>query len=204
MTTETTGEAGQTQTGEGSQPKVDAGAEILKLQKQLETVVAERDKLRVTNRELKTASTDGAGLQKQLDDLLAEKSKLFDEYTAFKDRIKQERLDSKLATALDAAGAKSKTAALKLLDRGLIEFGEDDTVKDDSIVKAIEGLKKAEPILFGEPEDPKAQKQQSGTPGSPSVKPAAQQGGKDDYATELRAAKTMAQITAVMKKYGMA
>lgn len=197
MTTESQGSA-TLENGEGQDQKIDSGAELLKLQKLLDQVTSERDKLRVNNRELKANAGGADDLKKQLDDLLAEKSKLVEEYNGFKSKVKQEKLDSRLTTALKDAGAKSLSAALKLLDRDSIEFGDDDSVNEDSIKKAIESLKEAEPVLFGETET-KDDKQKPGI----QPKPAAQKTDeKSSYEAEIRAAKSVKEINAIMKKYG--
>lgn len=197
MTTESQGSA-TLENGEGEGQKIDSGAELLKLQKLLDQVTSERDKLRVNNRELKTNSGGADELKKQLDDLLTEKSKLIEQFDGYKSKVKSERLDSHLTTALKDAGAKSITAALKLLDRAAIEFGDDDSVKPDSIKKAIESLKEAEPVLFGETES----KDVTARPNVPQ-KPAAQKtDDKSSYESEIRAAKSIKEIEAIMKKYG--
>ena len=199
MTTESQGSTAL-ENGEGEGTKVDSGAELLKLQKLLEQTTAERDKLRVANRELKSHSNGAEDIKKQLDDLLSEKSKLVEEFEGYKSKVKAEKLDSHLSTALKDAGAKSVTAALKLLDRSGIEFGDDDSVKPDSIKKAIESLKEAEPVLFEETET----KDEKGKPTVPP-KPAAQsEGNKTSYEQEIRAAKSIKDIEAIMKKYGKA
>ena len=197
MTTESQGST-TLENGEGEGKKVDSAAELLKLQKMLDQVTAERDKLRVSNRELKTNAGGAEDIKKQLDDLLAEKSKLIEEFEGYKGKVKQERLDSHLTTALKDAGAKSVTAALKLLDRAMIEFGDDDSVKPDSIKKAIESLKEAEPVLFGETEV-KDDKQKPGVPPKPATQ---KTDDKTSYEQEIRAAKSIKEIEAIMKKYG--
>lgn len=199
MTTESQGSA-TLENSEIDTPKVDSGAELLKLQKLLEQTTAERDKLRVTNRELK-ANVGGADeIKKQLDELLAEKSKLVEEFEGYKSKIKAEKLDTVLSTALKDAGSKSVSAALKLLDRSAIEFGDDDSVNLDSIKKAIESLKQSEPVLFAEVE----KKDEPNKPGI-QPKPAAQKDdNKTSYEQEIRAAKSIKDIEAIMKKYGKA
>lgn len=199
MTTESQGST-TLENGEGEGKKIDSGVELLKLQKLLDTVTAERDKLRVSNRELKTNAGGADDLKKQLDDLLTEKSKLVEEFEGYKGKVKSERLDSHLSTALKDAGVKSLTAALKLLDRSVIEFGDDDSVKPDSIKKAIESLKQAEPVLFGETET-KDEKPKPGVPQKPAIQ---KSDDKSSYEAEIRAAKSIKEIEAIMKKYGKA
>lgn len=205
MTTSDQSGNGSTQTVEGSDTKVDSGAELLRLQKLLEQTTAERDTLRVKNRELKSSTSNSDTLQKQLDDLLAEKSKLAEEYDGYKNKVKQTKLDATISTALEAAGAKSLSAALKLLDKSKIEFDDDD-VKVDSITAAIKALKESEPILFGEVKaDPneKSSGNTSGTTPEPTPKVAAQGSkGTSSYEAEIKAAKSVKDIEAVMKKYG--
>ena len=201
MTTESQGST-TLENGEGEGTKVDSGAELLKLQKLLEQTTAERDKLRVNNRELKATTGGAEDIKKQLDALLAEKSKLVEDFEGFKGKVKLEKLDSHLTTALKDAGAKSLSAALKLLDRSTIEFGDDDSVKVDSVKKAIDSLKEAEPVLFGETESKEPTKpEKQGVPPKPAVQK--DDNSKTSYEQELRAAKSIKQIEAIMKKYGV-
>jgi hypothetical protein len=201
----TTNEQGSTtlQNGEGA-----VSEEVTRLQGLLEQTTAERDKLRVSNRELKLSSNGATSLQQQLDTLLAEKSTLVEEFTGFKNGIRQEKLGALLSTALEAAGATSLSATKKLLDMTKIEFGDDGNVKLDSLTAAIQELKKAEPVLFKEAEaDPKGVTSTSTSGGGqePPGKAAAQgKDAKSSYETEIRAAKSVKEIEAVMKKYSKA
>jgi hypothetical protein len=201
----TSEQSGNTSTTvEGSETKIDSGAELLKLQKLLEQTTAERDNLRVKNRELKGSTGNGEALQKQLDDLLAEKSKLAEDFEGYKGKIKQKELDTNISTALEANGVKSMSAALKLLDRSMIQF-DGDTVKIDSVAAAIKALKEAEPILFKEESADPNGASSGNTSGTkePTPKPAVQGGNaKTAYETEIRAAKSVKEIEAVMRKYG--
>lgn len=193
--------------GEGSK-QVDTAAELIRLQKLVEDTVAERDKLRVQNRELKATSGSAGDLQKQLDALMTEKSKLAEDFDAYKSTVKKQKLETHVSTALEAAGVKSKTLALKVLDMSKIEFDDSDNVKVDSVAAAIEALKSAEPVLFGEaPADPNAKSSGSttGTKPGPTPKIAAQGGdSKSAYETEIKAAKSVQEIEAVMRKYSKA
>ena len=193
--------------GEGSK-QVDTAAELIRLQKLVEDTVAERDKLRVQNRELKATSGSAGDLQKQLDTLMTEKSKLAEDFEGYKSTIKKQKLETHVSTALEAAGVKSKTLALKVLDMSKIEFDDSDNVKVDSVAAAIEALKSAEPVLFGEAQaDPNAKSSGSttGTKPGPTPKIAAQGGdSKSAYETEIKAAKSVQEIEAVMRKYSKA
>jgi ABC-type transporter Mla subunit MlaD len=196
-------------TVEGENTKqVDTGAELIRLQALVESTAAERDKLRVANRELKATSGSSGDLQKQLDALMTEKSKLAEDFEGYKSTIKKQKLETHVSTALEAAGVKSKTLALKVLDMSKIEFDDSDNVKVDSITAAIEALKTAEPVLFGEVQaDPN--EQSSGTSTTPKSAPApkvAAQGstGKSSYETEIQSAKSVKEIEAVMRKYSKA
>ena len=196
-------------TGEGADNKqVDTAAELIRLQKLVEDTAAERDKLRVANRELKATSGSAGDLQKQLDTLMTEKSKLAEDFETYKSTIKKQKLETHVSTALEAAGVKSKTLALKVLDMSKIEFDDSDNVKVDSVAAAIEALKSAEPVLFGEaPADPNAKSSGSttGTKPGPTPKIAAQGGdSKSAYETEIKAAKSVQEIEAVMRKYSKA
>lgn len=200
-------DSNKTVEGEGNK-QVDTAAELIRLQKLVEDTVAERDRLRVTNRELKATSGSAGDLQKQLDTLMTEKSKLAEDFEGYKSTVKKQKLETHVSTALEAAGVKSKTLALKVLDMSKIEFDDSDNVKIDSVSAAIEALKTAEPVLFGEVQnDPNVKSSGNGTGSKPGPTPKiAAQGGdsKSAYETEIKAAKSVQEIEAVMRKYSKA
>lgn len=205
MTTQTqTGEVDQTPQGtndNGAKSKDDALADI----------VAERDKLKRQLRELGKDSETLKTLQKQVEDLTVEKSKLAEEYDGFKQTVRKAQVETHVATALAAAGAKNPATVRKLLNDADIKFGDDGQVVQESIAEMINAVKTSDPYLFAEADvDPKKGTSTPTTTTSqvPDVKRVAGNPTGDAFAVELEAAKKLKgpeafkAIEATLKKYG--
>lgn len=210
MTTENNTNEGTTQTSvdenKGEAAKTYSEEAYMKILAEKDTIKSELRKLKAD----KTASDS----QTQLDELLLEKSKLADQLkseqearTQLEKSIKDSKLSSALTTALDAAGARSASTVLKLIDKSSIQFDDNGEVVTDSVVAAIIAIQESDPILFGEITDPKLLtdgKTQNTSPFSNvDVKRAGEGSTKSAYLTELAAAKTQKEIQAVGQKYGI-
>lgn len=176
-------------------------------------ILAEKDSIKTELRKLKADQT-ATDIQAQLDELLLEKSKLADQLkseqearTQLEGSIKEGKLNSALSTALEAAGARSTSTVLKLIDKSSIQFDESGNVITDSVVAAITAIQESDPILFGEITDPKSSTDGKIPTGSPFSNVDAKRAGegttKTAYLTELAAAKTQQEIQAVAVKYGI-
>ena len=178
--------------------------DAVKLKEQFDNLLAEKDKLAIELRGLKSTAGESSKLPKQLDAMLTEKSQLMATIDTMKAESRDKELSSHLKTALESAGAKSVTTALKLIDRTKIEFDQDGQLVQKSIDDAIEAVKVSDSILFGEPEKAAEQK---GAPAQPTVQRAAPvSGGKNDYETELAEARRKLDggksVMDVLRKYG--
>lgn len=205
MTQNVNPEAGQENTGKDQENAVDVKklqADFEGLKKENENLIADRDKLNIEIRGFRSSAGDAAKLQKQLDSLVTDNSKLLSEIDGLKTAARDKDASAALQTALDAAGAKSTTTAAKLIDRSKIEFDDNGQVVQKSIDEAIAALKVSDSILFGAEQTTEQKK----GPQTPAVQRAAQDGGKSDYHTELKAAREKrdggAALTAVLRKYG--
>lgn len=188
---------------EAEQDKTGKDLDVGKLQEQINTLLADKDKLSIEVRNLRSSAGESSKLQKQLDDLIVEKSQLMESIEQMKSAARDKELVAHLETALKDAGAKSVTTALKLVDRSKIEFDKDGQVVQKSIDDAIAAVKVSDAILFGEP----AAAEQKGAPAQPIVQRAAQDSGeKSGYETELAEARKKRDggkaIQDVLRKYG--
>lgn len=188
---------------EAEQDKNGKDLDVGKLQEQINTLLADKDKLSIEVRNLRSSAGESSKLQKQLDDLIVEKSQLMESIEQMKSAARDKELVAHLETALKDAGAKSVTTALKLIDRSKIEFDKDGQVVQKSIDDAIAAVKVSDAILFGEP----AAAEQKGAPAQPTVQRAAQDSGdKSGYETELAEARMKRDggkaIQDVLRKYG--
>lgn len=175
-------------------------AKIKELEDKHTTAILERDKAKGKLRDLEQASKHTEETQKALEAALAEasdyKSKfenLQSEYTGFKTKLTEEKISSTLQTALEAAGAKSITSAMKLLDRSAVKVNETGEIDTDSVKALINSLKESDPIFFGEAQDPKKGSGNTsiGTQSSitvPSVKRADEDPGKSSFDVRLEEA----------------
>lgn len=177
------------------------------------------NKLKDDHRDLKATSSDATDLQKQLDKALTDKSKLIKEkdelagtFETFKKELQKKDLKLHVSTALEAAGAKNSSTAMKLLDLDAIKFDENGDVVPESVAEVINAVQTSDPILFwqeGENRpDPKSVTTPAAstvtTPTAPSVKPAVQVVTKSAYETEMaEAVKSGKQenVDAVAQKY---
>lgn len=190
---------------EDQQEKNGKDLDPVKLKELADNLQAERDKLAIELRGLKSTAGEAAKMQKQLDDLLTEKSKLMSTIEEMKTAQRDEKLSTHLKTALESMCKKNGvTTAMKLIDRSKIEFDKDGQIVQKSIDDAIAAVKVSDPILFevGGAED-------EGKKGStlPDVQRAAQaSGGKSDYQTELAEARKKRDggkaLQDVLRKYG--
>jgi len=188
---------------EAEQDKNGKDLDVGKLQEQINSLLADKDKLSIEVRNLRSSAGESSKLQKQLDDLIVEKSQLMESIEQMKSAARDKELVAHLETALKDAGAKSVTTALKLIDRSKIEFDKDGQVVQKSIDDAIAAVKVSDAILFGEP----AATEQKGAPAQPTVQRAAQDSGdKSGYETELAEARMKRDggkaIQDVLRKYG--
>lgn len=180
--------------------------DVVKLKEAHDALLADRDKLAIEIRGLRSSAGDASKLEKQLDTLLTEKSTLMATIETMKAETRDKELTSHLQTALEAAGAKAATTAMKLIDRAAIEFDKNGQVVQESIAKAIAAVKESDPILFGDKEQAVEKKGELPVtpPGIHRAAPGS--GGKSDYESELAAARQVKDggkaITEVLRKYG--
>lgn len=158
----------------------------------------------------KASTADIIKLQKELDKSIAEKSALMvkigeadDALKAFKSDVTKDKVKSVLSTALDEAGARNSSTAMKLLDmssEGLVD--ENGIVVPAKIAELIGALKTSDPVLFRE--DGESGVLPKVVPKSPTVKHAEDRITKSAYETEMAAAKTPEAVSAVLEKYSTA
>ena len=170
-------------------------------------VVADRDKVKGKLRKLEETASSATELQAKYDALFAEKGKLLETYestTKELSSLKQQALDQKVNTALEtaitAAGAKSVSTVLKLINKSDIQFDKDGNIVAESIEKVVKSVSESDPILFGEVGV------QTQKPGfiDPGVKRAGTaEGTETSYAKELKTAKNQREISEIMNKYGV-
>ena len=211
MTTENLQTESTTQTADAANGEVTLESlqeKIKVLEANYKDAVASRDKTKMKLRELEETSGKSSELQKQYDDLFAEKSKVISQYEAtqselnsLKESIKQEKLNSALSTALEAAGAIQASTVMKLIDKSKIQFDEEGKVSSDSVIAAINEVKEADPILFGDI-DPKKASATGQEFLDPGVKLAGNSKTDGAYEKEVRAAKNQSEIYAIMRKHG--
>lgn len=157
-------------------------------------VISTRDKANQRLRQFESEQTDRERA------LLTEQGKfkeLFEaeqaKNTALKTGLKSKAVDSALKEILHKAGARSVDTVAKLVDKSKVVVSEEDfSVDIASIQTQIEEIKKTDPILFGVGEGSNLPPVKRPNDGNPSV----------GFETEMRAAKSQAEVTAVMKKYG--
>lgn len=176
--------------------------DIKALQANYKSAVTSRDKYKQQVRELEESVKGSTELQTKLAELQKELEAKSNELTSIKEGQKQKALESALSTALEAAGAKSLSTVMKLIDKSKIQFNEEGQVSSDSIEAAVKEVMTSDPILFGDIDPKKAQEngQEFLDPGVKRVGSSATTESAFDI--ELRAANSQTQILAVMKKYG--
>ena len=176
--------------------------DIKALQANYKSAVTSRDKYKQQVRELEESAKGASELQAKLADLQKELDAKVSELTSIKEGQKQKALESALSTALEAAGAKSVSTVMKLIDKSKIQFNEEGNVSSETIELAVKEVMTSDPILFGDI-DPKKAQETGKEFLDPGVKRAGEGSQENAYTKELRAAKTQNEIQAVMKKYGI-
>lgn len=192
--TNTAAESQTQQTQEGPKSLEEAMTLIENLKGINKEVISTRDKANQKLRQFENEQTQ------REQSLLTEQGKFKDLYeaeqaktTALKTGLRNKAVDSALKEVLQKAGARSVDTVAKLVDKSKVEVNEEDfTVDQNSIQLQIEELKKTDPILFGVGE---------GT-NLPPVKRPSDGNTTSSFETEMRAAKSQAEIQTVMKKYG--
>lgn len=188
MSTSTPGSTDQTVTS--------ADVDVEALRDQLNAVIAERDTLKTQHRDLKMASKGATDLQKLYDELQTQHSTLTNEFSSFKDSLKQKMTDTHIQTALDASGAHNAERVKAMLDLSTLKIADDGTPDIVSLGDAILALKASDPYMF-KPEGG-AEMGKSETSGSttsttgsslPEVKRAAHDSTKDPFKLALAEAK---------------
>lgn len=173
-------------------------------------------KLRADLAEAKANSGNQASLQSQIDKLVTEKSKLMREkddlqsgFETFKKDVQVNTAKQHLTTALEEAGARNTSTAMKLIDMSAVTFDENGQVVLTSIAEAVNAIKTSDPVLFKEQgEVPNVVTTQNSGPTivgqPPAVKHAADRLTKSGYETELAKAEAtgkQSEIDAVFAKY---
>lgn len=198
MTTENNSTESTTQEnkGEVTLDLPTALAELAKVKTDFEDVKSSRDKVKSDLRKLQEDFSSVSEFKTKYEALETESAKLKElleakdsEFNAFKESIKLEKVQSKLNTAIESAGAKKLDAVLKFIDQSKIEFDDNGQIKEESILTQIKDVKDNYPFLFNESFiDPGVKK-----PGSTSV--------ELSYERELEKAKTPQEREAVWKKF---
>lgn len=199
MTTENNTSESTTQVENKGEVTLDlptALAELEKFRTDFEDAKSSRDKVKSELRKLQEDFSAVSEFKTKYEALETESAKLKEileakdsEFNSFKESIKLEKVQSKLNTAIESAGAKKIDAVLKFVDQSKIEFDEQGQIKEDSILSQIKEVKTNYPFLFNEDFiDPGVKKQ-----GSTST--------ELSYERELANAKTLQQKEAVWKKF---
>lgn len=211
MTTENLQTDGTNQTAEAVNGEVTLESlqeKIKVLEANYKDAVSSRDKTKMKLRELEETSGKSSALQSQYDTLFTEKSKLVEQFEAtqselnsLKENIKQEKLNSALSTALEAAGALKNETVMKLLDKSKLQFDEQGNVSSDAIIAAIKEVQESDPYLFGAV-DPKKASAAGQEFSNPAVKRASDAATDGAFEKEIRSAKNQNEIYAIMRKHG--
>ena len=154
------------QTGDGQNTVEELQKEVNEWKTKYENLDRIHGKLKDDHRDLKATSGDAANLQQQVDRAVADKSKLMREkdelqqaFDGYKQEVQKKELKQHLTTALEAAGAKNASTAMKLLDLDAVKFDEQGNVIQQSVADAINAIQTSDPVLFwqeGENTDPKS------------------------------------------------
>lgn len=123
---------------------------------------------------------------------LAEKDKRFSE---FESQVKVHNMDQALTQAFKGANITEINAAMKLVDKSILEF-DGIAVTPDSLKKAMELLQKDSAFLFNQP-----------VKDTPPTKEVSKSTGKGTYVEELQALRAAGKVTplalqALRKKHG--
>lgn len=201
LQTESTTQEQATDVTNKSEVQAETNLEDIKtLQANYKSAVSSRDKYKQQVRELEEAVKGSAELQSKLAEIEKELETKSNELTSIKEGQKQKALESALSTALEAAGAKSISTVMKLIDKAKIQFNEEGNVSSDTIEAAVKEVMSSDPILFGDI-DPKKAQNNGQEFLDPGVKRAGEGGTEGAYQKEIKAAKNQKEIMAVMKKY---
>lgn len=181
-----------------------------------ENLQTAHDKLKEDLKTLKATSSDAAELQKQIEKHVTDKSKLMREkdelqnsFDGYKKDIQKQAMKQHLTTALEEAGARNASTAMKLIDLEAIKFDDSGNVVQQSVADAVLAIKTSDPVLFKEEGevDPKSTASGSTTgtsPPTPAVKAAVDRVTKSAYETEMAAAVKSGKqenVEAVAQKY---
>ena len=175
------------------------------LQANYKSAVSSRDKYKQQVRELEESAKGASEWQTKFDALQKELEAKSNELTSIKEGQKQKALESALSTALEAAGAKSVSTVMKLIDKSKIQFNEEGQVSSENIETVVKEVMASDPILFGDIDPKKAQNGQGFS--NPDVKRVGD--GKADmtaYQKELQGMISKGDqkgIIEVMRKYGI-
>jgi hypothetical protein len=172
----------------------DVEAKIAELQAQLEKQNEIVEKARKGEKYQKSKAD--AEVKKVIAQYEAEKARA----DALEQKIRTSAADGVLRQLLAEGGAKAVDTALKLVDRNAIKYAEDGTVDADSVKSVVQALKESDSILFDQTVvsvDESAQKKLA-----PPAKRATETDRISGFEAEMKAAKTKADLQAVLKKYG--
>ena len=131
--------------------------EFKTLQSNYKSAVSSRDKYKQQVRELEDSVSSATEVKTKYEDLMKQFETVSTELTSIKEGQKQKALESALTTALEAAGAKSISTVMKLIDKSKLQFNEEGNVSSDTIASAVKEVMDSDPILFGEIDPKKAQ-----------------------------------------------
>lgn len=109
---------------------------------------------------------------------------------AIENKVKARELDNAIKQALVNFKAKAPDTVLKLIDKSAIQWNEDGTPEGKSIERALKELKNTDPILFAEE-----------TVATPPVKRPGEGTPVGGVQEEMRTAKTIDEVYAIMAKY---
>lgn len=200
---------------DGTNAGDDQEKSIKELTSNLAALQKKHDKLVEDHRELKNSSGDAVALQKQLDTSIADKSRLMREnsdlqtsFNEYKAGIQKQETTQHLTTALEEAGARNASTAMKLVDWNLIKHDETGKVIATSIADAVNAIKVSDSVLFKEEGEagPNGQNSKTSIDGLPipAAKRAADRLTTSGYETELAAAVAsgkQSEIDAVFTKH---
>lgn len=113
-------------------------------------------------------------------------------------KLKDKLIGDVLTQTLAEAKAKDVKTAMKLVDKSKIVVGEDFEVDVSTVKLVVADLVKSDPVLFGVDEEVNTDKKKENV----DVKRVAETSTISSYEKEIRTAKSMKEIEAVMKKYG--
>ena len=186
-------------------------AKIAELESKHTQAILERDGAKARARELEQAGKgpDPKLLENALTEATTWKTKyesLNTEYGTFKTQYTDEKITQALSTALGAAGAKSVSTVLKVVDKSAVKLDDKGQIVASSIEELVKAVKESDPILFGEAEVPNGQAQSTTTGGSSSkvvlpVKPAGEGQGTSAFDAAIAEAQKKGDMKAIQRLY---